>query len=126
LLTDVTSEGQRMSYIPGSHKLKHHFTRYEDTRLTESQARGYGEVVECVGPAGTVVLFDANGIHRGNRNRGPRRDVVFGVYSAGRYLCGCEFNAEDVSQMTAWQKSILQRSQRASRGYASEGVGHRA
>lgn len=80
LLSDVPIHGQRMSYIVGSHKVKHPWTTYEETRFTESQARSYGRVLECAAGAGSVVVFDTNGIHRGNRNLGPTRDVLFGIY----------------------------------------------
>lgn len=116
LLTDVPVEGQRMSYVAGSHRLKHRTTRYEESRFTDAQAHVYGEVVECVAPAGSVVVFDTNGIHRGNRNRGPRRDVVFGVYSAGRYRLGCRFEEERLGRLTERQQGILQRSRTPSQG----------
>jgi ectoine hydroxylase-related dioxygenase (phytanoyl-CoA dioxygenase family) len=116
LLTDVSKEGQRMSYIAGSHRIKHRAARYEESRFTEAQARAYGEVVECVAPAGSVVVFDTNGIHRGNRNQGPRRDVVFGAYSAGRYRLGCRLDVHGLGHLTEWQQGILQRSRTPSQG----------
>jgi hypothetical protein len=69
--------------------------------------------VECAGPAGSVILFDSNGIHRGNRNLGPRREVVFGVYSAGRHLEGCRFDVGHLYDLADWQKAILVRSRTA-------------
>lgn len=117
LLTDVESDGQRMSYIAGSHTLKHRGTTYDESRFPDAEARALGEVVECVGPAGSVVLFDANGIHRGNHNRGLRRDVLFGIYSAGRYLLGCRYEPARLGHLTAWQREVLERSQAPSREY---------
>ena len=117
LLTDVRRDGQRMSYVAGSHTLRHRGTTYEDSRFADDHAKSLGEVVECVGPAGSVVVFDTNGIHRGNRNRGPRRDVLFGVYSAGRYLLGCRFEPERVGHLTEWQREVLERSQTPTREY---------
>lgn len=117
LLTDVRKDGQRMSYIAGSHTLKHHATAYAASRFRDADARALGEVVECVGPPGSVVLFDTNGIHRGNRNWGPRRDVLFGVYSAGRYRLGCQYRPEHLGQLSVWQHAVLKRSQRPSRDY---------
>jgi hypothetical protein len=86
LLTDTSVEGQRMDYIQGSHKVWHRFTNHRHVRFTSEEALSYGEVINCVGPAGTVVMFDANGIHRGNRNLGPRRDQYTFNYTAGRAL----------------------------------------
>lgn len=111
LLTDVPPQGQRMSYVAGSHRLRHRWTTYEETRFADADIRSYGtDVVECAGPAGTVIIFDTNGIHRGNRNLGPRREVAFGVYSAGRYLEGCRFDPERVSRLPEWQQDIVKRS----------------
>jgi hypothetical protein len=59
LLTDVPSTGQRMSYIPGSHKLRHPWDATpEQTRFTREQALAYGEILECAAPAGSVIIFD--------------------------------------------------------------------
>lgn len=117
LLTDAPSDGQRMSYILGSHRQRHAFTTYQETRLTEQEARRAGPVFECAGPAGTVILFDTNGIHRGNRNRGPIRDTMLGIYSAGRYRMGCSFEVEKLSHLSPWQKDVLSRSRKASPGF---------
>jgi len=117
LLTNVPITGQRMSYIVGSHTIKHSFTTYEETRFTDAQARRYGKVIECSAPAGSVIVFDTNGIHRGNRNLGLIRDIVVGTYSAGRYLHGCQFDLKSLRHLNEWQKLILKRSQTASRGY---------
>jgi hypothetical protein len=86
-LTDVPPDGQRMSYVLGSHRIWRKPSLSDaQTHLSETEARSLGPVVECSGPAGSVVLFDANGIHRRNRNLGLRRDVVVGTYTTGRHL----------------------------------------
>lgn len=111
LLTDVPIQGQRMSYVAGSHRFRHPWTTYEETRFTDEDIPSFGtKIVECAGPAGSVVIFDVNGIHRGNRNLGPRRDVVFGAYTAGRYLEGNKFNSVDVQRLSRWQQNIIERS----------------
>lgn len=119
LLTDVARDGQRMSYIAGSHRLKHRSVTYDESRCTSAQAVRHGDVVECVAPAGSVVIFDTNGLHRGNRNPGPQRDVIFGIYSAGRYLHGCRYNPDLLARLTEWQRSILESSRTPSPGYGS-------
>ena len=43
LLSDVPSSGQRMSYIQESHAIRHPWTTYEETRLTDATARALGE-----------------------------------------------------------------------------------
>jgi ectoine hydroxylase-related dioxygenase (phytanoyl-CoA dioxygenase family) len=117
VLTDVPETGQRMSYVAGSHRIKHSWTTYGETRLSDAQARQLGKVVECSAPAGSVVVFDANGIHRGNRNQGPARDTAWGVYSSGRYRQGCDFDFKSLGHLGELQKRVLQRSRTASRGY---------
>ena len=89
-LDHVSRDGQRMDYLPGTHRIWHRFRRgesgYEETRLSNEAVARYGEPLRCEGPAGTVVLFDTNGIHRGNRNLGPKRDTWVFQYTAGRHL----------------------------------------
>ena len=110
LITDVPPNGQRMSYIAGSHSIKHRWTSYEETRFTDEQVKDCGERVECAAPAGSVVIFDTNGFHRGNRNLGPTRDTIYGTYSAGRYRLGCEFDLATLPHLSEWQKAVLLRS----------------
>lgn len=117
LLSDVPSSGQRMSYVQGSHAMRHPWTTYEETRFADATARTLGPVVECAAPAGSVVVFDTNGIHRGNRNLGPRRDTVVGVYTAGRYLEGCAFEPSRLTHLTEWQQRIMRRSRAPSKEY---------
>lgn len=76
LLTDVGENDQRMDYIPGTHRENWSLRDYNTTRFTEEQARSYGEPLACIGPAGTLVLFDTNGLHRGNRTLGAIRDTI--------------------------------------------------
>ena len=89
-LDDVTREGQRMDYLPGTHRIWHRFNRgeagYGETRIPDEEVVPYGEPVRCEGPAGTVLLFDTNGIHRGNQNLSAKRDVWVFQYTAGRHV----------------------------------------
>ena len=118
LLTDQPPDGQRMSFIKGSHRPWRPPGTYDESRFTDGDARHIGQVVECAGPAGSLVLFDTNGIHRGNRNAGPRRDVLVGVYTCGRYLSGYDFDPESLPSLTPRQHAVLERSRAASPGYA--------
>lgn len=90
LLTDVSPDGQRMDYIPGTHTLWHRFrpgeSGYNETRVPEETALRAGQPVRCAGPAGTALIFDTNGIHTGNRNLSARRDAWVFQYTAGRHL----------------------------------------
>lgn len=72
LLCDVPEGGQHMDFIPGTH---HEFRRdLVNSRIDPNAAANQGAPVHCCGSAGTVIAFDTNGTHRGNRNNGPRRD----------------------------------------------------
>jgi hypothetical protein len=119
LLTDVPADGQRMSFIAGSHRRWRSALTYEETRFTDARARRLGPVVECAAPAGSVVLFDTNAIHKGNRNLGPRREVLFGTYSAGRHLGGFRAGEDDLPGLSARQRAVLDRSRTASPGYGA-------
>ena len=78
LMTDVGPDDQHMTYIKGTHRRVHppgKSLRNWTDREVEPFA-GF-EHLDCVGKAGTVVLFDANGLHRGMRKLGatmPERD----------------------------------------------------
>ena len=108
LLTDTPVDGQRMDYIAGSHRVWHHFTNHRHARFTEQEALSYGKPIHCIGPAGTVVMFDANGIHRGNRNLGPRRDQYTFNYTAGRALFPLPgLHSKVVEQLTPHQRRMV-------------------
>ena len=87
LLSDVSSIEQRMSFLKKSHKK--FLTRDECrdySRISDEKANSMNlERFECFGSAGTIFLFDANGVHRGNRNLTRNRDVILFSYGAGRY-----------------------------------------
>ena len=74
LLTDVPVGGQHMRYMSGTHNKFRSDHEILNSRITPDEAAAHGKEVACAGPAGTLVLFDTNGTHRGNRNLGPRRD----------------------------------------------------
>jgi hypothetical protein len=108
LLTDTPIEGQRMDYIAGSHRVWHLFANHRHVRFTDEEARSYGLPIHCIGPAGTVVLFNANGIHRGNRNLGPRRDQYTFNYTAGRAMFPLPgLHPEVVRQLTPRQRRMV-------------------
>lgn len=86
LLTDVPPDGQRMDYIPKTHKIWHEFNSQKDTVFSKDKALSYGAAIPCAGPAGTVIVFDTNGLHKGTRNLGPRRDQYTVNYTAGKSI----------------------------------------
>lgn len=78
LLSDVPPGGQAMEYIKGSHVHWWQIETQADTKysMQEALSLGRGVVTRCTGIAGTVILFDTNGIHRGTRSLHATRDIL--------------------------------------------------
>jgi len=84
LLTDVAKDGQRMDYCVGSHKVWQKFETQWDTKFEDKFVEGLGYKIEAAaGRAGTVIVFDPNGYHSGNRNLTKRRDQYTFNYTGG-------------------------------------------
>lgn len=112
LLSDVRADGQRMDYIPGTHRLWHRFQRggagYGETRIPDEVALRYGPPSPVAGPAGSVIIFDTNGFHTGNQNMSARRDAWIFQYTAGRHaepLGG--IHPDLFRELTPFQRAIL-------------------
>ncbi len=58
----------------------------EPSALAEQVAARSIPIVSCVGEAGTVVLADTSGLHRGGRSRTKPRIVLMGVYTSNAGL----------------------------------------
>ena len=89
LFTDVGEEDQFMTYIKGSHQRFYNLERCRNSRFTEDEIdrlfTGF-ERMKCIGKAGTIFLFDSNGMHRGNRSLSRYRDSLITSFNAGRYI----------------------------------------
>ncbi len=112
LLTDVTEADQYMSYMKCSHNIYHSYERTTiNDRFTEEEVLKLGDhkVVKCIGKAGTIFIFDANGFHRGNRTLGATRDVLINQYTAGRYLWPFEIPEKFMVNLNAEQVKFLKR-----------------
>lgn len=112
LLTDVGPADQYMSYMKRSHRIYHSYERTAlNDRFTEAEVAAYKglERIDCLGPAGTVFVFDANGFHRGNRSLGAGRDSLIVQYTAGRYLWPFEIRRQDLEGATDYQRAFLSR-----------------
>ena len=88
LLTDVGENDQYMTYMKGSHNLVHSLTKLRKSRYRDEEVQNLPgcEPFKCLGKAGTVLIFDSNGFHRGNRSMGAIREHLLPNYTAGRYL----------------------------------------
>ena len=91
LLSDVTAADQAMTYLAGSHKVErdlssdnNHSAAEIDQLSAEDPAL---QLVACTGSAGTVIIFDANGLHRGNRSMGAVRDTLMVRYLTDAAHC---------------------------------------
>jgi hypothetical protein len=117
LLTDVTDRDQYMIYLRGSQPLFHrfgHWYRPDKTRFTEDDLRRLPpfERMVCTAAAGTVFMFDSNGLHRGTRSLGAHRDALICCYAPWRAVCDFDVPGEAAQQLTEKQRAFLLRNPR--------------
>jgi hypothetical protein len=77
-LSDVTSETGPHVYVRESHRLRPHELR-RDVRFTDEQIASHyddSDVVEIVGPQGTVVVVDTSGLHMGKPPESGERWII--------------------------------------------------
>jgi hypothetical protein len=85
LLTDVGEQDQYMTYVEGSHRIRHGLAGFENSRLDPSCYGGRlasAPIFKALGRAGDAFVFDSNGLHSGNRTMGAVRDVFILHYTA--------------------------------------------
>lgn len=114
LLTDVNASDQRMTYLRQSHHRYYSYyrsrgegSRFElDVQANPEQA---ARMMDAVGPAGTVGIFDTNGLHSGNRNESRRRDVLTFYYPTreSRNYRALQYRREDVAKLGAVQQQVI-------------------
>jgi hypothetical protein len=115
LFTDVGPADQYMDYVKGTHRLIHRYPHHGgSSRFSEDDVRRYSqyEHLQCVGPAGTVFVFDSNGIHRGNRSMGAVRDTLIASYCCGSETTGFPIRRASYDALTAAQREFLHRNPR--------------
>lgn len=112
LLTDVGADGQRMTYLKGSHRTYYsHWrgkgmgSRFEQDVTKDAKLAAH--IVDVVGPAGTITLFDTNGLHSGNRNNSYTRDTLTFYYSTGRNYNPLPYRAEHLAQLPESKRRVL-------------------
>ncbi len=114
LLNDVTPAGQRMSYLKGSHNVYYdrfrgesHGSRFENDIATQGSIKG--DIIELAGPAGTVGLFDSNGLHSGNRNDKEKRDCLLFCYvSHPRHFKPVKVKREELMQLPPHKRKLVE------------------
>ncbi|MGH9246596.1 MAG: phytanoyl-CoA dioxygenase family protein [Acidimicrobiales bacterium] len=112
LLNGVDPEGQRMRYRRGTHKHFYSYdrmygpaSRFEDDLQHEST--NGGDIVEVVGPPGTIALFDSNGLHSGTRNLAAPRDTLIVSYTTGRNVRPLHYRRSDLAALPAAKRRIV-------------------
>jgi hypothetical protein len=101
-----------MSYMKGSNSIYHSLFRTSvNNRFTQEEVDSIcGKTAfKCIGKAGTVFVFDANGFHRGNRNLGAVRDTLINQYTAGRYLWAFDIPEKHLARLSEGQLAFLKR-----------------
>lgn len=111
LLSDVTEQGQRMTYLKGSHDryYSHHrgIVRTQFNKDVESDSTAPERIENLVGGAGTVALFDANGLHSGNRNDVEKRDALTFCYVTWRHFKPITVGKETFESLPAERQQVL-------------------
>ena len=109
-LSDVTAKGQRMSYLRASHNQYYGYYRgvafpmFDGEMLSSSNDR----VIEAVGHAGTVALFDSNGLHSGNRNDVEVRDTLnINYVTARRHFKKLSCRRSDLLALSGERREVV-------------------
>lgn len=104
ILNDLPPDGQRMSYLKRSHhRYYDHYRGLAEGSRFEKDLKDNPppaeDIVEVCGPAGTVAIFDANGLHCGNRNENGRRDTLTFCYVSKRHFKPVRYKRELVDKL---------------------------
>lgn len=112
LLTDVAADGQRMTFLKGTHKnyYSHWRGKGDGSRFeldVASQPHLAASAVNAAGPAGTVNLFDTNGLHSGNRNNSATRETLTIYYSTARNYRPLQYRRAHLARLPEEKRRIL-------------------
>lgn len=112
LLTDVVPEGQRMTFMKGSHRNYYsHWrgngegSRFELDVATRPELET--RLVNVAGQAGTVTLFDTNGLHSGNRNNSATRDTLTIYYPTSRNFGPLRYRSSHLARLPEEKRRVL-------------------
>lgn len=84
ILPEVGEGDQHMTYAMGSHRLRHSYDKYVNSRFSREEFAercGDLQVLNCYAKPGDIYLFDTNGLHSGNRTNGRTRDTFTIAYT---------------------------------------------
>ena len=86
LLTDVTKDGTRTLFAKGGHRISYGKVSDWDYHFSERYIRDMFEVVDCVGPMGTAIIFDTNSPHRIESVDNSLRSTIEILYTLGNHI----------------------------------------
>lgn len=110
LLNDVTSNGQRMVYLKGSQdRYYSHYrgivkTQFDNDLKTKNVSSD--RISEVIGKAGTIAIFDANGLHSGNRNDKELRDTLTFCYVSKRHFKPIRCRMSDLEALPPQKREV--------------------
>jgi hypothetical protein len=114
ILSDVTPAGQCMTYLKGSQDVYYdHYrglaggSRFEKDMDLAQDPNLASRVVKVTGPAGTVALFDSNGLHSGNRNNVEKRDTVSFNFASKRHFKKFTVRKEHIEALEPKKREVL-------------------
>ena len=84
LLTDTHKDHQCTHFIPRTHK--EWKPKSDKFGVSQETINNFPEPIYAAGKAGTIIIANTNGYHRGNRNNTKRRDMLIFNYTAGRSI----------------------------------------
>ena len=94
LVNDLDKSGRYMSYVLGSHD---HIHPYKNFKYRLASTLNYCstyldeiKIYDATGKAGDIILFDPNGIHRGNVGKEKGRDTFMVAFTTDKaHMWGC-------------------------------------
>ncbi|KAF0175112.1 MAG: hypothetical protein FD161_3424 [Limisphaerales bacterium] len=112
LLQDMPENGQKMSYLRQSHlRYYDHWRGLAEGSRFEKEVHGNPELAPLIthitGPAGTVGIFDANGLHSGNRCQTVTRDTLTYCYVTYRHFKKIRCRKADVAALPPAKRGVL-------------------
>ena len=92
---------QGMKYLRGSHnRIYGHYSGLSiGSRIDVDEQKYAKRIIEVAGCAGTVALFDANGLHSGVRSKSKTRDAVIFCYSSRKKNASNIALSQSISQL---------------------------
>jgi hypothetical protein len=102
-----------MTYLRGSHgRYYDYYNGIVDTHTrfnneVDSNKNLHDNLVEVIGPPGTITLFDSNGLHSGNRNDVERRDCLIINYASWRHFKKVRINKSDFLGLPQYKQHVL-------------------